>query len=635
MSIEKNIEEEKTKKKVKQKPFTQSEERLRELMLNTINVYRTLIFPEAYEIIKAKLLFTGDIKAAYKSIWEDMKTAAVYPLIWPIHDSFSANLYDSVVTPKVSAREEADKTQSEMAQDFCDWAQDVSDWESAKKLIRNEASLIGTSYGMAWWDKREETIKFMKQGIERKSTRSISQPTCEFVSFFELFYDRSTVKFSRARWKARRKILSLNEVIRRYWSLIDFNDKNKLQIQDSVNDVICNYDFTKIYEIKNYEDIYCGDWLTYSDPLTFLEENVLTSITDKNPLLEVIEYWEWDQLTIMINGRIYYDDASPYPAWDPFSIVVYEEIPWTCRGLGIGQKIMPHQRQASFYFSKIKDAIGQHIDPMYTVIKGSVIWANGKTPETISWMPWKVLQIEDPTIPNAGIKAIQFIDYNVINLAVQQLNDAIMRAQETVGTNSYVQGWAGKVERSFGAANLKVAVTATRLKPINSSLSKFDQHMFEQWLALASQYLDDEFAVKVLGPSGYEYKTIKPFDLMNKFDITVDIDAIRDLTKSERSQTVLNMLNAIAPYNINPISNTPAISPETVIWLISDQMDFDWFNVMSKEEREAYVSEHLEISKRVQEASAPQTPNTPVVQNNWVMQVPQPDMPFESVQPLL
>jgi len=45
---------------------------------------------------------------------------------------------------------------------------------------------------------------------------------------------------------------------------------------------------------------------------------------------------------------------------------------------------------------------------------------------------------------------------------------------------------------------MKAAVTITRLKPINSSLSRFDQHMFEQWLSLASVFNDDEFAIKVL-----------------------------------------------------------------------------------------------------------------------------------------
>jgi hypothetical protein len=56
-----------------------------------------------------------------------MKTAAVYPLISSIFDSFAANLYDSVVIPKVSARNEEDQQIAEMAQDFCDWSLDVSD----------------------------------------------------------------------------------------------------------------------------------------------------------------------------------------------------------------------------------------------------------------------------------------------------------------------------------------------------------------------------------------------------------------------------------------------------------------------------------------------------------------------------
>jgi hypothetical protein len=48
--------------------------------------------------------------------------------------------------------------------------------------------------------------------------------------------------------------------------------------------------------------------------VSFLEDNVLMSITEDNKLLEVIEYRDGDQLTIMINTRIYYDGDSPYPA---------------------------------------------------------------------------------------------------------------------------------------------------------------------------------------------------------------------------------------------------------------------------------------------------------------------------------
>ena len=62
--------------------------------------------------------------------------------------------------------------------------------------------------------------------------------------------------------------------------------------------------------------------------------------------------------------------------------------------------------------------------------------------------------------------------------------------------------------------------------------------------------------------------------MLNKFDITVDIDALRDITRNEKAQGAMNLLNVIAPFNINPISNTPAISPETIINFISQELDF-------------------------------------------------------------
>jgi len=45
---------------------------------------------------------------------------------------------------------------------------------------------------------------------------------------------------------------------------------------------------------------------------------------------------------------------------------------------------------------------------------------------------------------------------------------------------------------------MKAAVAITRLKPINNSLSRADQHIFEQRLSLASVFNDDEFGIKVL-----------------------------------------------------------------------------------------------------------------------------------------
>lgn len=635
MSIEQDIKTDDKKKKVKVKPYTEVETRVRELATASIENFRKYVFPEAYEIIKAKSLFAGDIRAAHNALWHTHKTAAVYPLISSIFDNFASNLYDSATLPRVSARDKEDIGKSQMAQDFCDWAYDVSEAEHVVKLARNEGALIGTSYGIAGWDKRTHKTKYNVDGEIKTKERPISQPLIEHVSFFEMFYDISTTNFEKARRKVRRKILSLSEIEKRYSSLgIEFTEQKKDEIIENKNDVISTLDFTKIYEIKNYEHLY--DDASFDNGVSFLEENVLTSITDSNPFCEVIEYWEADNLVIMINGREYYDDASPYPNGDPFAIIVYEEIPGTCRGVGIGQKLMPHQKQASFYFSKIKDAIGQHIDPMYYVYKGSIVAANGRTPQTISWIPGKVFELADPTIPNGGIKPIEFIDFNIVNIAVWQLADAISRAQETIGTNSYVQWGQGKVERSFGAVNMKVAVTATRLKPLNNSIGKFNEKMFTVWLSLATEFLDDEFSVKVLWDNWFEYRDITPTELIDKFDITVDIEAIRDLTKAERSQTLMNMLNTIAPFNMNPISQTPTIAPESIIKFIAGQLDYEWFNPMTMEERTAYVEEHMKIAQEIQQKmwgqeQAPMPWQEMQMPEMWETQAPVQDIPFDQL----
>ena len=635
MSIEQDIKTDDKKRKVKVKPYTEAESRIRNLVSTSIENFRRYVFPEAYEIIKAKSLFAGDIRAAHNKLWHTHKTAAVYPLISSIFDNFASNLYDSATLPRASARNEEDIKKAQMAQDFCDWAYDVAEAEHVIKLARNEASLIGTSYGIAGWDKRTKITKYNVNWETKTKERPISQPLIEHVSFFEMFYDISTTNFYKARWKVRRKILSLSEIEKRYWSLgIEFTKARKDEIIENRNDVISTLDFTKIYEIKNYEHLYND--ASFDNGVSFLEENVLTSITEANPFCELIEYWEDDKLVVMVNGRIQYDGASPYPDGDPFSIMVYEEIPGTCRGIGIGQKLMPHQKQASFYFSKIKDAIGQHIDPMYYVYKGSIIAANGKTPQTISWIPGKVFELSDPTIPNGGIRPIEFIDFNIVNIAVGQLADAISRAQETIGTNSYVQGGQGKVERSFGAVNMKVAVTATRIKPLNNSIGKFNEKMFTVWLSLATEFLDDEFSVKVLWDSWFEYRKITPTELIDKFDITVDIDAIRDLTKAERSQTLMNMLNTIAPFNMNPISQTPTIAPESIIKFIAGQLDYEWFNPMTMEERTAYVEEHMKIAQEIQakvwgpQQGSPATPQMPMPEM-WEMPMPTQDIAFDQL----
>ncbi len=148
---------------------------------------------------------------------------------------------------------------------------------------------------------------------------------------------------------------------------------------------------------------------------------------------------------------------------------------------------MTLQQQATSLWCKIRDAINQHVAPMYSVVKWMLSKdAQWNTVQTITYTPWKVIQVESAEVKNWWISPVDFVNYNMIQIARDELNAVIARAQEIIGTNSYVQWWQWKVERSGIAANLKVWVTKTRLKPIESSIQQFDQHMFNQWLTMAA-----------------------------------------------------------------------------------------------------------------------------------------------------
>jgi hypothetical protein len=85
-------------------------------------------------------------------------------------------------------------------------------------------------------------------------------------------------------------------------------------------------------------------------------------------------------------------------------------------------------------------------------------------------------------------------------------------------------------------------------------------------------------------------------------------------------------LNSIAPFNINPISQTPAIKPEDVIQYVSDELDYG-LRPMKADERMLYAQEHIEIQKKIQEAQQPAQPEQQIPQ---MPQMPQlPDAPIE------
>lgn len=293
--------------------WSATEDRLRTVLNRTINYYESYIFPEAYDIIKQKLLFAGDRMALLIKAGISDRSNLVYPLISAVHDTFCSNLYDTETKSTAIARDEEDIDKTQDAQDFFDRAYSVTNAEDVKELIRNEASLLGTSYGMAGFESYEKKYKWVDSDSINEETRSVIRPTLEHVSFFDMFYEPGANNFYKARWKARRKLTPYKQMIEELGSLIDFNDETKHQILNS-QDYISQRDYKRIWDIKMYEKDYTKSAMKFYATATansgsneFIYDNFYQVVFKDNEICEVIEYREDDKLIILINGHIYYD----------------------------------------------------------------------------------------------------------------------------------------------------------------------------------------------------------------------------------------------------------------------------------------------------------------------------------------
>lgn len=602
------------------KPFiarekTELEWRVYDTTQRLIKYYEDYVYPEWYSIIKQNEKFSGDMYVINSLMGHPNRSCSVYPLISSVHDTYKANLYDTETKSKAVPRREDWREKAEEAQNFMDWAQSVSDVDVQKILIRDEATLIWTSYGIA--SMVEEEMFDMSILWMENDTDASYLPYWEHLSAFQVYVEPSTKNFYRARYKTVRKIMALDDCEGTYSWGIDFNNKYNSEAEVSVreeilwnNDFVSDKDYTKIYMIKQYETKYVESCLannTAEDIATFfwgdfMEDNLIQVDFSTNKLVEVIEYWEDNKLVIMINGRVYYDGKNPYRMC-PIGVVKYEEKPWTHFGIGIGQKLMSHQRQVNTIRNWVNDAIQMHIRPMYAAVEWTLKGADWLPIQTLEYQDGLVVYSDYSNASNWGFEPIRFIDTEAISIGIRHIRDLLAESQEIIGTNSYTQWGQGKVERSFGAVNARLWVTRSRLQPIIKSLNKFDERMFHTWLVASSVLMKDWVSVRILWEDGDEiWKTIKTSELINKYNIVVENEAVRQATKMERARIMIESLQTLMPHLYDQSTGMPIADVRGIIKYALEQNNFLWEDIFDKDKIQEYVKDQTELAMFLEEA---------------------------------
>lgn len=106
---------------------------------------------------------------------------------------------------------------------------------------------------------------------------------------------------------------------------------------------------------------------------------------------EVIEYWEGEKLTIMVNSRIIYDSVNPLPdKTHPYVELSFNKIPGISAGRGIALSLADIQDVADEMMNLAIDNQKFLVVPMFEKIKGGDVFSS--TDGTIEWKPFKVIE---------------------------------------------------------------------------------------------------------------------------------------------------------------------------------------------------------------------------------------------------
>ncbi len=584
------------------------ESRVRKLAINTIKYYEDYIYPEAYEIIKMKVLFNWDIKAILQATWNDHRSCNIYPLIASTHDVFYSNTFDLIPQMRVVAQNPEDIEKTQMAQDFIDRWWSAGESQYALEELLNEATLLGSSTGQVSFSKEEDDITYRVDWFNKEVHTEKLVPTVEHVPFFEFFVDPSANDFYKARWKFRRKIKSWDSISKTYASFCEDLDSKKKAILLSKS-YVSNYDYNKIWEIKWYEgqytkaiikNLWTAAYAWSPDMITY--QNLFQIAYEDNDLVEVIEYWDKNWVVIMMNWISVYDWPSLYPMTaDPFVHLYYEKLPWSIRCRWIGHKLMSHQKQVNSHWNAVQDAINMHLRPMYLVEKWVIVWHDWRPPQKITWKDGQTLVSNQPWIQNWGLRAIEFLDFNMIQISRDFIRQLLNESQEIIGTNSYTQGWQGKVERVPVAARAKMQIVNSRLQQLISSMNRLQKKTFEMWLIMSSTFKWEKFWVRVLNKDSVteevKHTQIVPSDIINKFDVLVENSNDRLATKQERMGQVIQVLNILMPYIQDQATGTMRIDPADIIKQVLNDLEFKWIELEDLEWMKEQITERVELMK--------------------------------------
>ena len=610
-------------------PFQKAEDKVRETLEIVKNFYSIHLWNKWASAYRNYFMYKLDRALLIKDFQTNIKS----PVVKMYVDAMWTWLYDNVINFRVVGRDRDDQKKADDVKAFLEWWFSASNSRMELMQAIKEALICWPGYLKIGFIDREKKIEY-KKGLKKVTKVTKEQyPFIRYVPIFNVFIDPTVKSFEESPYVFERNVMSV-EAFNKYYGNY-FNNNTKPIIKYALENpyYFSAYDYNKIKhaafwderEIKKFFTDYVEN--NNNDGWTFdvFTQNYL-SFEKNSKYVEVIEYWSDDRHITLVNGKAFLDEENPLPLKKkPYVDIEYNKAPGLAFGSGLGVTLEDIQNITDELLNLQMDNTKFQIAPMFQKLKGSDMFS-----QDASWLlyePFKVVEVNTPEgMHRLELGSPEFTGVDMIQFLLQLW-------EMSEGLNSYSMWYQNKVERSATWVSALVQAFKSRLLPLVESMNQALAKIAEMWTATAVVMMDEMIAIRQMGKDGKPvFKEINIDDLIGKYDIEFDAQALKSATREIKRDQLLQLLQTAISWWVDPNTGEYFIDMRELWREIIDSFEMSQDLVMStkevnKEKTKTMIMQakaEQQVQQAVQ-AGQPQ-PNAQQQMAMWSEWAPEPGM---------
>ena len=609
-------------------PFQKAEDKVRETLEIVKNFYSIHLWNKWASAYRNYFMYKLDRALLIKDFQTNIKS----PVVKMYVDAMWTWLYDNVINFRVVWRDRDDQKKADDVKAFLERWFSASNSRMELMQAIKEALICWPGYLKIWFVDREKKIEY-KKGLKKITKVTKEQyPFVRYVPIFNIFIDPTVKSFEESPYVFERNVMSV-EAFNKYYGNY-FNNNTKPIIKYALENpyYFSAYDYNKIKhaafwderEIKKFFTDYVEN--NNNDGWTFdvFTQNYL-SFEKNSKYVEVIEYWSDDRHITLVNGKAFLDEENPLPLKKkPYVDIEYNKAPGLAFGSGLGVTLEDIQNITDELLNLQMDNTKFQIAPMFQKLKGSDMFS-----QDASWLlyePFKVVEVNTPEWMHRlelGSPEFTWVDMIQFLLQLWEMSE---------GLNSYSMWYQNKVERSATGVSALVQAFKSRLLPLVESMNQALAKIAEMWTATAVVMMDDMIAIRQMNKDGKPvFKDISIDDLVGKYDIEFDAQALKSATREIKRDQLLQLLQTAISWWVDPNTGEYFIDMRELWREIIDSFEMSQDLVMStkevnKEKTKTMIMQ-AKAEQQVQQAVQQGQPMNPQQQMAmWSEWAPEPGM---------